>query len=675
MDLGQNSAGKDLKQRYLWVGLAMMAGLLMLAVRLYRLQITRGEEFSAKSVQNFIKDVRVRADRGFIRDRRGETLVDNRPSFDVFVTPYFCQKCYDETLPKLGRWLGWNDDQVAGVVALVKQGRKTPFNPIAVRLDLNRDELDAVMAHKWELPGVDVVPIQHRSYRMGQSLAHVLGYMNEITQEELDRLNQNGGSYALGDYIGRRGIERSFESTLRGVDGSRKEVVNAKGETIADFKYEGTDEVVQPRPGNNVVLSIDLRLQQLVEEQFPGVAGSLVVVDVKTGFILAIVSRPSFDPNILTGRVTSSEMAKLARDPLQPMIFRAAQQHYSPGSTFKLVTALTALKSGSFSTHSMVNCPGGYHLGSRFWRCHKDAGHGGVDVRVAMQKSCDTYFYKVADTLGVEPIANMGKALGIGQPTGIGVVAEVPGIMPDTAYHDRHTPGGYQKGMALNTAIGQGDVNMTPLQLAMVYAAVGNGGTLYQPQLVRRIEAPDGSVVQEFQPKVVRDVGLNPEHRRIMVDALSSVVNEGGGTAFAARLKDIKVAGKTGTAQVSRLGTVRLKTHEMDYWERDHAWFAAFAPADEPEIAIAVINEHGGHGGSDAAPIAMKVLQKYFDLKKEDAGPSDPAIPVPASAPAARVPPPPKARAPAAPDRPVLPKDDEARRSYAEQSPSNPVGR
>lgn len=674
MDLGQNSAGKDLKTRYFWVGLAMLGGLLMLAVRLYRLQITRNEEFSAKSVANFVKDVRVRADRGFIRDRRGETLVDNRPSFDVFVTPYFCQRCAEETLPKLGQWLGWNSDQVAGVAAVVKAAKRSAaFQPVAVRLDLNRDELDAVMAHKWELPGVDVVPVQHRSYRYGPVLAHVLGYMNEITQEELDRLNANGGSYALGDYIGRRGVERYYESVLRGVDGSRKEVVNAKGETIPDFKYDGADEVVQPRPGNNLVLSIDMRLQQAAEEAFPGTAGAVVAVDVRTGFILAIVSRPSFDPNILTGRVTAFEMNKLAKDPLQPMIFRAVQQHYSPGSTFKVVSTLAALKSGLFHPQTTVNCTGGYRLGSHYWRCDKDSGHGPMAARAALQYSCDTYYYKVADTLGLDPIAAMGRQLGLGQPTGIGAVAEVPGIMPDSEYHDRHTPGGYQKGMALNSAIGQGDDNVTPLQLVMMYAAIANGGTLYQPQLVRRIEAPDGSVVQEMQPKVVRDVGINPEHRRLLVDALTAVVNEPGGTAYASRLKEIKVAGKTGTAQVARLGAVRLKANQVDYWRRDHAWFASFAPADDPEIAVVVINEHSGFGATNAAPVATKVIQKYFDLKKEDAAASTVQV-SPAQQPVS-VPPPPAAPAPAtSPARPDFPKDDETRRSYA-QSSSQTVAR
>src|SRR5690242_2318915 len=201
----------------------------------------------------------------------------------------------------------------------------------------------------------------------------------------------------------------------------------------------------------------------------------------------------------------------------------------------------------------------------------------------------------------------MGRALGLGVVTGVGIFAEVPGIMPDSAYHDRVSPSHYTKGMALNSAIGQGDDNVTPLQLAMVYATLANGGTLYQPQLVRRIETVDGETVEEIQPKVVRQVAIDPEHRRLLVDALSAVVNEPGGTAYGTRLKDIKVAGKTGTAQVARIGAVRRKKEQMSYWERDHAWFASFAPADDPEIAVVVLNEHGGHGGAEAAPIAMAV--------------------------------------------------------------------
>ena len=369
-------------------------------------------------------------------------------------------------------------------------------------------------------------------------------------------------------------------------------------------------------------------------------------MDVRTGFILAMVSRPGFDPNVLTGRVTPAQLQALNKDPLQPMIFRPAQQHYSPGSTFKPLSMFTALSSKSFTPHSTVNCGGGYRLGARLWRCHKDAGHGLVDARRALQQSCDTWFYKVADTLGLDPIAAVGRSFGLGAPTGVAVVAEVPGIMPDSAYHDRVTPGGYTKGMALNSVIGQGDVNVTPLQLTMAYAAVANGGHLYRPQLVRRLETPDGRMLQEYQPETLRELDLDPDARQLVVDALASVVNEPGGTAYRARLPDVRIAGKTGTAQVIALGKTRLKKEAMTYWQRDHAWFASFAPAEDPEIAVIVLNEHGGHGGLDAAPTASAITKKYFELKREDANATiaaSTALPV---MPLRAVPPPPAPRPP-----------------------------
>jgi penicillin-binding protein 2 len=618
--------GRDLKKRFLWLALVMVAGVVLLAMQLYRLQIIRGEEYSAKSVANFVKEVRLRADRGVIKDARGTILVDSRPSFDAFITPAFCTDCSTVVLPKLGELLGWDaelrqrvDDQVKGA------RRNAPFQPVPVRIDLTRDELDRINARRDILDGVEVVPVPHRNYRSETVLSHVLGYMNEITQEELDRLNADGARYALGDYIGRRGLERYFESKLRGVDGVRKEVVNARGQTIEELNEKlGENSVIAPQAGSNLVLSIDMRLQEEAERAFPGVAGAVVAIDVNTGYIRALVSRPGFDPNLLTGRVTPAQMGALVKDPLQPMINRVAAAHYSPGSTFKVVTQLAAFKSGLFRPESVVNCPGGYKLGARTWRCHKDSGHGPVNAKQALQYSCDTWFYKVADTIGLDPIAEMGRALGLGSQTGIGVLGEVPGIMPSTEYHDRLSPGGYTKGMALNSAIGQGDDNVTPLQLAMVYAALANGGTLYKPQLVQRIEDLDGRIVESYDPQVVRQVDINPVHRKAVVDALVAVVNEAGGTAYSKRLKEIVVAGKTGTAQVTAIGAVRVKKEQMSFFERDHAWFAGFAPADKPELAVVVLNEHGGHGGMDAAPTAMAIIQKYFDLKLLDANSPQP---------------------------------------------------
>ncbi|MGO9830006.1 MAG: penicillin-binding protein 2 [Myxococcaceae bacterium] len=659
MTLGQAGTGRDLKRRALWLGLAMLAGLLLLTVRLYRLQVIHGDEYAAKSVANFVKEIRIRADRGIIKDRRGETLVDSRPSFDVFITPAFCEHCSEEVLPRLAGWLGWDDTSRAHVEALLHAAKKSaPFQSVPVQLDLTRDELDTLAAHKTELPGVDWPAVPHRQYRAGAVLSHVLGYMNEISQDELDRAPP-GSAYALGDFVGRRGVERHFERELRGTDGSRQEVVNARGETIQELNdLLGGRPPVPPRPGDTVVLSLDMRLQEEAERAFPGVAGAVVVMDVRTGFILAVVSRPGFDSNLLTGRVTAAQMAELAKDPLQPMIFRPTQQHYSPGSTFKVVTALTALESHALSASSTVTCTGGYTLGSRRWRCWNDAGHGPVDARHALQHSCDTYYYRVADLLGLDPIAEMGRALGLGAPTGVGVVAEVPGIMPDSAYHDRVTPGGYTKGLALNSAIGQGDVNVTPLQLANLYATVANGGQLFRPQLVRRIESPDGKTLQEFQPEVVREVPLEAEHRRLVLDALAAVVNEPGGTAYRSRLADVQYAGKTGTAQVTTIGKVRVKESAMNFWQRDHAWFAAIAPVDEPEIVVVVLNEHGGHGASEAAPTAAAIIEKFFELKRSDANAS---IAASTSLPVVPLPPRPAVEGRPAGPPPAAPVPDETR--------------
>jgi penicillin-binding protein 2 len=332
-----------------------------------------------------------------------------------------------------------------------------------------------------------------------------------------------------------------------------------------------------------------------------------------------MVNRPAYDPNKLTGRITRAELKAISEDPLEPLIFRAAQQHYHPGSTFKVVTALAALGAGAATPGATVSCNGGYTLGKRRWRCHKESGHGTVDLNHAIAWSCDTFFYTMADRMGLEPITEVGRRLGLGRLSGLDLGPETPGVLPSVEYHKRLTPGGYTKGLALNTAIGQGDTNVTPLQLTMLYAAVANGGTLYKPQVVRRVEEVNGRRVRTLDPIVVGKLDARPEHLAAVVDGLRSVVHDAGGTAYGKRLKDILVAGKTGTAQVVTLAAGRrLKESEMPYEERDHAWFAAFAPADKPEIAVVVLNEHGGHGGAQAAPAAMEVIKEYFRIKAEE---------------------------------------------------------
>lgn len=612
--------GRELRLRIGWLGVAFALGFLILAGRLWYLQIRKGEEYFAKSEGNFIKELRVPADRGMILDRKGEILVDNRPSYDVYLTPAFCQQC-DDVIGTLAGLLTLEAEDLQRVTQGVEKARGlASFQPLLVRLDLTRDELDVLEAARDRLPGVDIIPAPHRNYRNGPLTAHVLGYLSEIGPDELEKSKVEGRPYRPGDYVGKRGVEKRYEAFLRGTDGVERVVADAKGRKLPHLEalIPERDRYVGSVPGDNVVLSIDARLQRAAEEAFTGTAGAAVVVDVNTGYVLAAVSKPAYDPNIMTGRISREELRAITEDPLEPMLFRLTQNHFHPGSTWKVVTQLAALDHG-FDGH--VFCGGGYTLGRRRWRCHKDSGHGTLSPEQAMQASCDTWFYAAADRLGIEPFADMARHLGFGSVTGLDLGFEVPGVVPDEAYHDRF-PGGYQRGFALNSVIGQGDVNVTPLQLVMAYAAIANGGTVYKPRVVRRVERPDGTVVQDFLPEVKDKIAISAKGLATVRKGLDMTVNEPGGTAYRQRLKDIRVVGKTGTAQVVRIGSVRLKKEQMDFFSRDHAWFAGYAPLQDPQIAVIVLNEHGGHGGVDAAPIGMKIIERYFQLLAEDRGPT-----------------------------------------------------
>ncbi len=423
-----------------------------------------------------------------------------------------------------------------------------------------------------------------------------------------------------GDYIGRRGLERRFEAELRGVDGKQRVVVDALGNALRGSDLIPEAQRHEPsQPGLNLVLSLDWRLQEFAERTFPATAGTVLAMDPKTGFLLALVDRPASDPNKLSGRITRTELAALRDDPLKPMLLRPTQNHYHPGSTYKLVTALAALTSEAITPRSGVTCTGTYHFGGRTWRCWREAGHGRVELKEAITRSCDSFFYYLGETAGIDAIADAARELGFGVPTGLGLdVFEVPGVNPTVEYHNRVTPEGYQKGFALNTAIGQGDVNVTPMQLAMAYATVANGGTLYKPQVVKRVETVDGRPIRVFGSEVVRKTRFKPEAMRTVVEGLIGVVNDPYGTAYGKRLKDVVVAGKTGTAQVVVLGEKRLKLDETAYEERDHAWFVSFAPAEAPEILVLVLNEHAGHGSSAAAPAALEVIKTWLQIRAEE---------------------------------------------------------
>ncbi len=489
------------------------------------------------------------------------------------------------------------------------------YREILVRSDISAEMGERLFAEieLGELPGVTAEAATARQYRHGRLAAHLLGYVNELTPQELEARRDVG--YHLGDVIGRRGVERTFEDDLRGVDGYETVVVDSKGRPQGSRFAEslrGTfGEREPPRAGNRVVLTLDLELQAAAERAFKETAGAIVVMEVHTGRLLVVTSTPSFDPNLVSGYFDPREKARLdAMNDLRPWRFRAIQDQYAPGSTFKPITLLAALRRHEVGPHDHATCVGAFLLGTTRFRCWNDRGHGAVDGPWALAKSCDVYFYQLGNRMGLDPIASEAFDLGFGRKTGIAIDGESDGIMPTEAWYNQKVPEGYTRGAAVNASIGQGAVTSTPLQLAVAYAALANGGTVFEPQVALRVEAFDGKAVREFPPRIVRRVEAAPDDWALVREGLRRVVNDAGGTAYAKRLADLAVSGKTGTAQVARMEK-RVKSSELAWAVRDHAWFAAFAPSEAPEIAIVVFVEHGGGGSSVAAPIAMAVADAW----------------------------------------------------------------
>jgi penicillin-binding protein 2 len=621
--------------------------------RFYTLQIMRGEELTSRGRRNFVQKVEIPHDRGIIYDRYGQILVDNRPSIDVQVIPAFLGKGQNmvNTLARLFDLVGLENEARETLMTLIKSRvGLNIFKPIVVKRDLDPQQIEAIEAERsiFRLDGVDIIEGRKRTYPYGVLAAHLLGYVNEIDAAALNQEKAQGNplQYEQGDVIGREGMERSYEMELRGVDGYQQIVVDAKGRRVRDTYIESLQGFlgkVDPQPGHNVFLSIDLELQKSAEEAFNAEAGAVVVVDARTGAILAMVSKPSYNPNLVSGSLAKEVKQKLDEDPLTPWIDRAIYGQYAPGSTFKVATALAALRRHTHPKDA-VFCPGRFNLGKHVWRCWNDRGHGSVDLKNALKASCDVYFYTVGNRLGLDLIAEGARMLGLGSRTGIPLRGEKPGLIPDEAFHNRvdASSGGYQKGMAINSSIGQGSVLVTPLQLARAYAAVATGN-VWVPQLVDRIETADfrvtkrmlpevqgvlqsgvleevkgtpPAILSSVQPRVLHKVDAPIKDLDFIREGLAAVMNEPGGTGYSKRSLKIRIAGKTGTAQTTHLGTSRVKEEAMDYFARSHAWFAAYAPVQDPEIAVAVLYEHGGHGGTVSAPIAVAIIESYFELKE-----------------------------------------------------------
>ena len=578
-----------------------------LLVRLWYLQVIKGEALKQRSENNSVRFLKIQPLRGLIMDKNGLVLVDNRPSFDVFYMPNK-GKDHEKVIERLkniykSRSLELSYDQPF-------PQKVKPYLPVKLEKNVSMEKVAIVETNALTLPGVyvDVSPV--RLYLVGEMLAPVLGYTGEISPEELEKANDE---HASGDILGKQGIEKYLDSYIRGSSGAELVEVNAYDKEIKNLGR------IEPVPGYNVVLTIDADLQKAAWQAFAGKPGAAVALDTRDGSVLAMVSSPSFDPNLFNSGIPYDIWDKMQKNPLNPLSNKAISGQYPPGSTYKLIVAAAALEEGIITPEQKIFCNGSFELGNRSYRCWKSKGHGYVDLHRAIVESCDVYFYTVGKMLGVDKIAKYAKLFGLGEVTGIDLHHEKGGLVPTKEWKMVRTKETWLVGETVSISIGQGFDLVTPLQLVNAYAALANGGTLWRPHLINRIELTDGSIYKEFLPEKKGELALSKKTIDILSRALWGVVNEEGGTGSAARRLNSDVCGKTGTSQVVGLpgNDKARRDKKISAFQRDHALFVCFAPLKNPEIAIVVIAENAGHGGSVAAPIARKILDAYFEGKKK----------------------------------------------------------
>jgi len=613
---GQDAELPEIRHRSQVLSIVVTVVFLALSVRLFYLQVIEGDNFYRLTAENIIRTVPLPATRGQIRDRKGRVLATMVPSYDIQVLP---SQITRESYDRLRALLGPDVERMVTWEAIQEEATTGKDRTLVFAENVSRDVM-AQLETSLDKPGVHVLAVQRRHYPNGNTAAHAIGYLNEVSAEELKTRKDEG--YRSGDSIGRTGIERQWEPYLRGHKGFEKVVVNRRGLRrtdirIADLVTDGP--VLQPpAPGNNLILTLDLDVQRIVERALRSVrSAAAVVIDIETGRILAISSKPAFDLNMMAGGVSPENIARVLSDRLRPFRDKALSDTFNPGSTFKAITAMAGLEEKVIVPEDKVKCGGYIQVGRRRFRCTKQ--HKTVNLYDAIVQSCNVYFYDLGGRPGMmNRMAKYAADFGLGAPTGLGLNGEQAGFIPTEEWHRARAVAdkkneGFVVGHALNTAIGEGATRATVLQMAMLYASVAADGKLWLPQIVERVESPSGQIIEQFPPRVRREVSISPESMAFLRRALFGVVFDSKGTAYKARPKHIEIAGKTGTAQVFQGGRRGGDEPPLPYERVDHAWFAGFAPAAKPRIAFAVLVEHGGHGGAVAAPVAVEIVENYFD--------------------------------------------------------------
>jgi penicillin-binding protein 2 len=596
-----------LKKRTDAATLIIILFIAVIITRLWFLQIHNGSKYQELADNNRVRMLNVVAPRGNIMDTEGRTIITNRPSFNI-VWVKEDSPDPDEIIKKLSLIL---NEEIAVLLKRVRESVEKPRHiPILLKEDIDWKTLVYIENNHYDLPGVRIEVLPRRNYLFADLASHMIGYTGEINQKELGE--RKWANYQSGDQIGKRGFEKLYEEQLRGDKGMLYMEVDAHGFEQRQLKGK------EPLPGNDLQLTIDLDLQLEAENAMVGKSGAVIAMDVNSGRILAFASAPPVHLEDFVGGISTKNWQALLDDIKRPLVHKTIQGQYPPGSTYKIVTALAGLSKGFINSKTIFYCSGSMAFGNRRYGCWKEGGHGPVSLHRALAESCDVYFYQVGLKVGVDSLAEYAHRLGLGYKTGIEFEYEKSGLIPTASWKKLAKGESWQEGETLSIAIGQGFNLVTPLQVTQMTSALANGGILYKPYLIEKIIDPEDQVLKEFKPTIdVELLGMN-KYLKLIRDGLVGAVNDKHGTGKAAQLEDIIVAGKTGTAQVVTLEKFKeVAEEDVAYKHRDHAWFTSFAPAVNPEIAVTVLVEHGGHGGSVAAPVAKNVLEKYFIKKNE----------------------------------------------------------
>lgn len=569
-------------------GVALLYGcvaiiFIVFVTRFWYLQMLSGDKFTRLADSNRTRVEQVFASRGVIQDITGKMLAENRPAFGISIIP---EDCFDlsATLTQISAWTNLPLEQIKAEF----RPRMRPFEPQLLVSGLDFDKVAQIEQELYQWPGVSIEARQRRFYPKADLFAHILGYVSEANEKEMER----DEALSMGDLVGKSGLEIQFEHMLRGKKGRNVVEVDAIGRQLVS-----TCEL-EPKAGTNLILSLDADLQKIASDALGEEVGSVVVLEAKTGKLRALVTTPAYDNNLFTARLSQEDWGALQNDPRFPLQNRTIQSVFPPGSVWKLVMVGLLLEQ-NISPSATIFCSGKVTLGRREFRCWRAGGHGQVDMMRALVQSCDCYFYEMSQKVGIDNIERYAKACGFGSPTGIDLPHEQGGLVPGRAWKRRKYNEPWQGGETLNVSIGQGSTLVTPLQMAVFTAALLNDGALLKPQLL-----------EDSEPEVVNRLPMDKKHREFLLEAMHETAVSG--TARRVNRSDAIMGGKTGTAQVVKIGAVRLKKHQMAYKHRDHAWITTWGIKDDKEYVVVVMVEHGGGGGSVAGPVAARVYTALF---------------------------------------------------------------